>query len=464
MSGAFGDKPIPNPPGGDATVTVDGETRKQPVGHAEVEIAVDLDGSDEAQVGKPYTLIVTVHNRSPSTAANVRVPIALAVTTASGAVTPARNGIRYAGSGSIECTRSGDVRLCAFGDIPSGETRTASILVEIDAAARPGQMTFSTTAQTDSRVGEGSRVRPQKAVALVLSARRRVDVDLHLSLVRAAEIVGPGERFSYVLEVRNASVGSEATDVELELGYRTGVRERGKFRRIANGARAVVSGEPAPQCAEAAADVQRCRLGTMRPGDVRRVVVELAVVQEFAPGRWGRTEIESRVWSAENDPNGANNAARAFTNVVSRLPEIAIVTRIRNDRGELVTAAVQTLAPGQVFGIEVRFMTLAVEPTGVEPWVRVSVDGGEALHIAVAQSDKSASDRVFRSSLLRVVAAGQPPPAGDETVRIVRAGAGKTIRVIYELGQPTGGPTRTEVAVTVRPASAPRPGAPARPR
>ncbi len=450
LTKGLGDQPIPNPPGTDVSATVDGQTQNQPVGPAEVEIAVELGGSDEAQIGKTYDLVVAVHNYAPSTASNVRVPITLAVATGEGAVTPARSGVRYVSADSVECPLRGAARVCPFGGIPSGESRTVTVRVEVGAAARPGRMTFSAAVETDSRVAPGSRPREQKAVALVLNPRRQLDADIQVSMKPEAAVVGPGERFAYVLQVRNASERNDATDVELRVRHRLGVREARKFARLGGSARSVVSGEPAPECADAVDDVRRCRLGTLRSGEVRRVMVEMAIVQELDPGRWGRIDVEARVASAENDPVGANNLARAFTNVVSRLPSIRLVTPARNERGAEVTVPVDALAPGQVFGIEMRFMRLDVEPTGVPSSVRVSVDGGEARQVGLAQSGEFGSDRIFRSPFLRVVPPGRELPAGTDNARVIRAAPGNTVRVLFERPPiPGGGPGRAEIAVTV---------------
>jgi hypothetical protein len=458
----LGGPPIPAPPGGGVTATVDGETRNQAVGQAEIELSVELTGPEQVEIGRPYALVVAVHNHSPSVARNVRVPITLAVTAADGTAGDPRGLVLFAGADPVACARSGRDRACAFGDIPSGESRSTTIRLEVRPATREGRMAFATTAQADARLGADSRVQQRKEVALVRNARQRLDVDLRLAMTREATVVGPGERFAYVVQVTNASDRTEATDVDLDVRARFGVRDRGKFRRPAgDGFRTTVASEPAVPCRQTG-EAQRCRLGTIRPREVRRVTVEVTVVQDLEPRRWGRVAVHASVASAENDPAGRDNFARDFTNVVSRRPEIAFFARTRDARGQLAIAPVETLVAGDIFGVAARYMALAVEPSGAQPWVRISVDGGDAVDVALSQTEKIGSDRLFRSPLLRVLAPGQTPPAGESNVRVIRAAPGQVVKVVYEMAHPVTGASRAETsaAVRARPAPAKPPPAP----
>jgi hypothetical protein len=436
-AGAQMNQAIPHPPGRDVTATAGGETRSQPVGEADVELAVELTGAEQAEIGRPYALTVTVHNHAPSAARSVRVPLVLSVTATDGAVADPRAVIEYAGAEPVACPRSGRDRECAFGDIPSGESRSTTLRIEPRRSAPAGQMVVSATARTDGRLSPDSQAQPRRVIRLVTSARQQLDVDLQVSVQREATVVGAGERFAYIVEVRNASDRSEATEVELELRSRFGVREQGKFRRAGTGSRWTVSAGPA---------------------DVRRLTVDATVVDDLEPGRWGRLEVQARVSSAENDPAGADNVARVFTNVVSRRPEIAFVARVRDARGQAVSAPVERLAVGEVFGITARFMSLAVEPTGTQPSIRVSVDGGESVQLTLSQLETIGSDRVFRSAPVRIVAPGQDPPAADQGVRVIRARLGRTVKAVYEATYPGSGPVRSEATITVGARQAPPTG------
>ena len=434
-------------PGGAVTATgPEGENTNQAVGQAEVEVALELEGREQAEIGRYYVLNVIAHNNSPSTASNVRVRISVTLKAPDGTVIDTSGMVRYTGSRPVRCAQSESDRVCPFGDIPSGRSRSVEVRSELGSTVPAGELGFSAELRADSQIEAGSIVSDRKVVALVPSAQPQTEVDLHLTVERELDVVQPGMRFGHVIKIRNASDRHEATQVELQVHQRMVAREGNRFNLFNEAFRSSMIGND--EFCTRNNHSHRCRFPTIQPGEEVRVAVELGVVEELAPGRLGRVETQARVRSAENDPNRADNLAREYTNVVSGLPEIHFFGRVRDDRGELGIRPTRTLTHGQQFGIAARFIDVpGGGPSGEEIPVRLIVDGGDTIAMSLRRGRaEDDSYRVFKSPVFRLLApVTRPPPEVDDS-RVVYAGAGPNLRLVYG----AEGAPQVEIMASVR--------------
>jgi hypothetical protein len=444
MGDALNRGTIPHTPGtGPVTLEGEGQSQNQAVREPPAAVALDLTGAEVAQIGGAYVLEVAVHNTAAAKAKNVRVRVSVGLTAADGSRPDAATIVRYSGATAVQCIVHGRDRVCAFGDIPANETRTGQLLVDIVPTAGSGNVTFSATARIDNGAGRADPT-DQKVVALASTSRAAVNVDLAVTIERGAEKVRPGLPFVFVIRVRNGSDRHAAMATELEISQRFGERAAGKFQPVNGGVRTKIRGDNDAelQCAETRR-AYRCPLGTIAPGAERRVTVEDVVVHELARGRWGRVEVHVRARSAEQDPT--LNFARTFTNVLSRVPDVAVFARGRNEDGEPGIVPVATVAIGDTFGVAARFMDVAAEPSSAAIRVKLVLPGA-ASPIEVPL-EPGGSDAMFRSQQIRLLLPGERPPAGDNARTILHATIGARIKVIYDHEGVPG----AETVVTVRP-------------
>lgn len=425
-------------PGDTVTATgPDGERVDQPIGQAPVDLALELDGPTQAQIGRPYRLSLIVRNNSAAMARNVRARIAVALQDANGAEVEARGAIRFAGSRPVACQG----RICPFGDLPPGASGTVELRAETRNTVAPGQIVFS------AALLAAGRTQDRKVVALVASAQPPTEVNLRITVARDLDVVQPGGRFAHVITVRNVSERHDATQVELQIRHRLRVREAGTITVMNDGLRSAVATDWAASCS--AKDHQRrCQFPRLRPGEEIRLPVELAVVTELAHGRLGRVETEARVRSAEHDPDRTDNLVGEFTTVASRVPEIAFLRRVQNARGETAVRPTDTLTHGQQFVVAARFVDVpGGEPSAEELPVRLIVEGGGAIELLLRRAgDEDGRYRVYRSPVLGLLAPGAQPPPGVEASRVVHAPADATLRAVYG----AGGAAPVEGHATVR--------------
>jgi hypothetical protein len=444
FKGALDPEKIPHTPGtGPVTAESEGQSQNQPVREPPAEVKLDLTGAKNAHIGGAYVLEVAVHNTATAKAKNVRVRVSLGFTAADGSGRDAATIVRYAGATAMQCTAYNRDRVCALGDIPANETRTGRLLVDIAPTAGSGNVTFSATARIDNRAG-GSEPTDRMVVALASTSRAVVDVDLDVTIERGAEKVRPGLPFLFVIRVRNGSDRHAAMATELEISQRFGERAAGKFQPVNGGVQTKIRGDNGAElkCFEAKRAV-RCPLGTIAAGSERRVTVEDVVVRELGRGRWGRVEVHARARSAEHDPT--INFAKTFTNVLSRVPDVAVFARGRDEHGEPGIVPVATVAIGGTFGIAARFMDVAAEPASAGIRVKLLLPGAASpIEVPLEPGD---SDRLFRSQQIRLLLPGERPAAGDTAGTIVRAPIGARIKVIYD----HEGVPAAETVVIVRP-------------
>jgi hypothetical protein len=439
LNDALNRSTVPSAPGAPVTLEGHGQSHQQPVSEPAAALEVDLAGADVAQIGGAYALDISVRNAAAVTAKNVRVRVAVTLPAAAGPRPDPATVVRYAGATAMQCTVYERDRVCAFGDIPAGGTVTGQLLADVAATAGAGSVTFSVTARLDNRAA-GAEPTDQKVVALAATSRAAIDVDLAVSIERQAAKIGSGAPVVFVIGVRNGSDRHPAMATELEIRQRFGERAGATFRPVSGALRTTIRGDDggALTCTPTRGGY-RCPLGTLAPGAARRITVEDVVVHRLERGRWGRLEVHARARSAERDPT--INFARAFTNVLSRVPEVAVFTRGRDEHGQPGIVPSTTVAVGDTFGVAVRFMDVAAEPA--TPRIRVKlVAPGAAVPVEVPLT--GGSDGIYRSAQLRLMLPGET--AADGAAAVVHAREGAAIRIVYE----QDGAPAAETIFTVR--------------
>lgn len=271
---------------------------------------------DPVVAGENVTYTITVENHGPSTANDVVVSDGLPGTVSVVSVTadpPATCNAGEPGKSSAPTT-------CNFGNVPSGGTRTMTIVVTVDEDAT-GQIendvvVTSSTHDPDTENNTDTTTTTIDAVA-----------DLSVTKTDEPDPVVAGEELSYSLLVANDGP-STAYDVMLEDVLPDGV--------------SVVDIEVLGGTADCAVILApplsvRCDIGDLAAGDSLTIVIDVLVDADVPDGTVLVNTVE--VTTTSTDPNPGNNVDSTDTDV-DALADLAIDKTVNFETGNASTTVI----------------------------------------------------------------------------------------------------------------------------
>ncbi len=262
--------------------TYSSATNSTPV-TARADLAITKTASPTAAVaGSPLTYTLTVTNNGENTAANATVSDTL----------PSGLTLTSATPSSGTCTGTSTVT-CTLGDIPSGATRTITLLTQVQGGF--GGSSLTNVASVSSDVGDPVPGNNTASVSTPVS--RAADVRVTKTVSPAAP--APGQDVTYTVEVTNDGP-SNAAAVNLADTL------PGAFLTTP-APTATITGTSGATCTVAGRAVS-CGIGTLTPGQTATVTILARLGSGYAGGAVSNTATAS---TSTTDPNPANNSSTA---------------------------------------------------------------------------------------------------------------------------------------------------------
>ncbi len=415
--------PIPKKPSGFLDLGVPGqEPTRQPVGESNADLRIVLlPQGDETLLGEPYRLDVKVVGDPFRTANNVRVVIS--ARTRRGNASDVR--IDQVSLGGQVCRASEKAsrneRTCVIPMIAPGGQAELTVSIRTSAGAEAGDLVLSARAL----IGEAERAAEEKIVKVVTKGRLS-EAGLTVQIDRDTHLATTDAEFFHVVKIHNSSTVEAATDVVVEIQQRFGVREGATFRPLPPDAlRRGLSTEIAWKIEGLTA---RGRLERIEAGATIRMPIEMKLLRELVARQWGRVETQARVRAAQSDPKPGDNHAVQVTDLASRLPELAFISRSADARGNTKFRAQRSVAYRQTFGVGARFLDPLLRPEGDEIEVQIVVNDEPPVPM---QLRFVARDQVYRSSPMILLLPRQAKPDGSSATPMY-ASPGSTVRLRYK--------------------------------
>lgn len=400
-----------------------GERGSQPVAGADTSAELELvllPQGERTQVGQPFRFDVMLVGDPVRDAADVRIEIGATIRRGQ-AQAPAtelrvERAVAQAGAGQPEtpCAGTGDMRTCDIVLLPAKGGVKASITILTRAGVAPGKLVLTARA-----LAGGAQRAVQEATVDLVERARLSNVGLTIAIKTDADVAAPGLDIGNVVHVRNTSATENATEVVVQIRQRIIVSEAEGFKRLPDGGYSTTGRREGCEWKER---TYRCTLGTLAAGAETQIPLETKVSADLPARRWGRLETQARVKSAEDDPDPGDNLARQVTNVISRQPVLAFISR--NGRG--VYLRQDALGNGQVFSIAARYPHVLVEPG--ELVVQLRVGNAAPTEVRLRPSADS-RERVYRSDPFVLMAPQDNADAGRNVA--LRAARGSVLKVTH---------------------------------
>jgi len=423
-------QPLPVEGGRNNLITgmLDGTTYPQPVADPEASVQIlVLPQSDEVMIDLPFRFAVRVIGDPARAAHDVRVRIGATLRRANGSASPAGEVTftravmpQQDNQPRRDCSTQGNDRVCTLGDLPPGGEARVSAELRTTAAAQPGDLVLSVL----TRFG-ATELKSHETVVKLVPRRQLSNVGLTIDLSSDSDVAAMGFDFVHSVRVRNSSTSEDATRVTVEIRQRAITQSDGTFTPLAGDGMEV---SVLDQRCALQKGTYRCLLGTLKAGQEVRVPVQVKVLKDLPAQRSGKVETQARVKSAEVDPEPEDNFDKEMTTLVSRQPELAFLSPVKGENGQVRFVEGDYLANGERFGIGARFMHALVEPDTPEIVVRVMVNGAQPLDVAL-RKPLTGQGPIYRSAPLRLLPPGARADAADKPIR---ASNGDELRASYQ--------------------------------
>jgi uncharacterized repeat protein (TIGR01451 family) len=248
-------------------------------GEADLSVA-KTNTPDPAIAGDTLTYTLTITNSGPSQAIGVTLTDTLPAEVTFGSATPGQ------GTG---CSEAGGVVTCHLGDLAPGAVATATIVSNVDPAARGTITNTANVAGTDPDPDLANNTATKDATV-------NAQADLSVAKTNTPDPGVSGDTLTYTLTITNGGP-SQATGVTLTDTLPTEVTFG-----------SVTASQGA--CNEAGG-VVTCDLGDLAPG----AVATATIVSDVDPAVQGTITNTANVAGSEPDPDLANNTATKVTTV-----------------------------------------------------------------------------------------------------------------------------------------------------